>query len=687
MTTSFDHLLSTSLGDILNSMADSLVVISPHRIITTVNRATLNLLGYEEQELLRKPVDIIFTEETGFELTNLIHKNFVGHFETAYVTKQGRYIPVDFSGSFIHNAAGEVQGIVCVAQDIAVRKRAEIALKVSEARNQAFLKAIPDSMFRISRNGNYLDYRAAKGEDETLLPADLIGKSIYEVLPLDLAQQWIYYIKRALDNDDIQVFEYQLNTNQTPSYHEARIVVSNTHEVLAVVRNITDRKQAEAQLLHDAFHDILTGLANRTLFMNRLGHVVELAKHREDYQFAVLFLDLDRFKMVNDSLGHMMGDQLLVAIARRLEACLRAGDTLARLGGDEFAILLENLFEIEDALEVGDRIHASLAQSFNLNGHEIFTGASIGITLSTNRYDNPEDLLRDADTAMYRAKAAGTGRSQVFDRSMHLRAVTLLQIESDLRRAIERQEFQIYYQPIVSLSNCKIAGFEALIRWQHPELGLIPPDEFIPIAEDTGLIIPIGHWVLKESCAQMRQWHDLFPAHPPLTISVNLSGRQFLQPNLVGQIQEVLQQTQLDPHCLKLEITESVMMESAGVASAMMKQLQELGIRLSIDDFGTGYSSLAYLHSLPIDTLKIDRSFISSLDSDIEKMEIIQTIVKLAWNLGLDIVAEGVENKKQLAQLRALKCESGQGYLFARPMDKAAVEVLMTGEREQKKST
>ncbi|MBW4417645.1 MAG: EAL domain-containing protein [Myxacorys californica WJT36-NPBG1] len=445
--------------------------------------------------------------------------------------------------------------------------------------------------------------------------------------------------------------------------------------------DITERKRAEEQLLHDALHDSLTGLANRVLFMDRLGHAIQLSKRHENYFFAVLFIDLDRFKVINDSLGHMVGDHLLVIIAERLSQCLRVGDTFARLGGDEFVILLDDIRNDEDATEIAERVQQALKHPFQLNGQEIFVTASTGIILSTTRYERPEDLLRDADTAMYRAKALGRDRQQVFDPSMHDHAVALLHMENDMRRALQNQEFRLYYQPIVSIRNNRINGFEALVRWQHPKRGLIAPSEFIPIAEETGLIIPLGWWVMREACRQMREWQIQFPMNPPLTISVNVSSRQFAQPDLVDQVQQILQETGFSAQCLKLEITESTVMENADAAVAMLHKLRDLGIHLSIDDFGTGYSSLGYLHRFPVDTLKIDRSFITNVEDDHEKMEIIRTVVTLAWNLGLDVVAEGVETKRQLAQLKALKCDNGQGYIFSRPMDQAAAAALLSEKR------
>jgi diguanylate cyclase (GGDEF)-like protein/PAS domain S-box-containing protein len=443
------------------------------------------------------------------------------------------------------------------------------------------------------------------------------------------------------------------------------------------IQDITDRKRAEERLLHEAFHDVLTGLPNRALFMDHLKLSVERGKRREDRLFAVLFLDLDRFKIINDSLGHMVGDQLLVGIARRLEICLRPGDTVARLGGDEFTILLEDLSNVTEVIDVAERLQKALALPFNLNGHEVFTTVSIGIALSSTGYDRPEEVLRDADTAMYRAKMLGKARHEVFDKTMHAYAMNLLQMESDLRRAIERKEFVLHYQPIVALETGTIAGFEALIRWQHPERGFIAPDEFISIAEETGLIIPIGQWVLEEACRQIHSWQEQFPQYPPLQISVNLSSKQFVNPKLIDQISQVMQETRVDPRTLKLEMTESMVMENFDSAIEMLQQLRKLGIELSIDDFGTGYSSLSHLHRFPISTLKIDRSFVSRMNDHNENAEIVRTILMLARSLKMNVVAEGVETIEQLTQLALLECEYGQGYYFSKPLNVEAAAKLL----------
>ncbi|MBK8179079.1 MAG: EAL domain-containing protein [Planctomycetes bacterium] len=432
--------------------------------------------------------------------------------------------------------------------------------------------------------------------------------------------------------------------------------------------DVTHRKLAEEQLAHRAFYDPLTNLPNRALFLDRLRQALRRASRRKDYLFAVLFLDVDRFKLVNDSLGHMAGDRLLVMIARRFELSLRPGDTVARLGGDEFTVLLDDIRDVTDATRVADRIQRELEMPFNVGGQEFFTSASIGIALSATGYERPEDILRDADTAMYKAKSQGKARHAMFDTGMHERAVVLLRMEADLRRAIERSELRVHYQPIVSLSTGRIAGVEALARWQHPTRGLVSPAEFIPMAEETGLILPIGRWVLAEACRQMVLWRDAFGVSYPLEVAVNLSGRQLALPDVVGEIREALRDTGLEPGRLRLEITESVVMERPEMVSHMLQELRTLGVKLSIDDFGTGYSSLAYLQRFPADTLKIDRSFVSPMGVRGENSEIARTIVTIGHNLGMRVVAEGVETAEQMEQLRGLSCEGAQGYFISRPL-------------------
>lgn len=441
-------------------------------------------------------------------------------------------------------------------------------------------------------------------------------------------------------------------------------------------------EETKEHFRHAAFHDSLTGLPNRAMFTELVKAEIESSSRRGAGMFAVLFLDLDRFKNINDSLGHTHGDLLLVAFAERLERTLRPFDTLARFGGDEFAILVSGMSDATDAVRIAQRIQDELSQPFMLDKNSAFATASIGIALSSSGYDRPEDILRDADIAMYRAKENGKARYEVFDHGMHARAVSRLQLESDLRQAIENKEFCVYYQPIVSLETGRLAGFEALVRWNHPRRGLVSPADFIPVAEETGLIVPIGQWVLNEACAQVRKWQVDSPGHRALSLSVNLSARQVAQPDLLEQIRRALDTSKLNPHCLKLEITESVVMENAEAAALMFKQLRSLGVQLSIDDFGTGYSSLSYLHRFPLNYLKIDRSFVSRLTTD-DDNAIVRTISTLAHNLGMQVIAEGIETDKQYQQLKMLGCEYGQGYLFSRPVNNIGANHLLAQDADR----
>lgn len=452
-------------------------------------------------------------------------------------------------------------------------------------------------------------------------------------------------------------------------------------------QDISRRKQTEERLVHDVFHDALTGLPNRSLFMDRLSLALERSKRRREQVFAVLFLDLDSFKTVNDTLGHMIGDQLLIEVARRLKGCLRTTDTVARLGGDEFTILLEDLNVESEALRIVDRFQRELARAFKFGIHDLSITASIGVASNCAGYERAEEILRDADGAMYRAKSVGKAGYEVVDRNQHSRdSLKVSHLDTDLRKAIEREQLLLYYQPIVSLESGSLLGFEALVRWRHPQRGLISPADFIPLAEDSGFIIEVGKWVLREACLQLKAWQEKFPFHRSLSVSVNLSLKQFMQPDLVDQIMNVLQETDLDPRMLKLELTESIVMENVVAATVMLQQLRALGVEIGIDDFGTGYSSLSYLHRLPINSLKIDGSFVTGMIENEDNAEIIKTIVTLAKSLRMNVIGEGVETFEQLTKLRLLKCDAGQGFLFSKPTDAESAATLL-GLRTQWQAT
>ncbi len=506
-----------------------------------------------------------------------------------------------------------------------------------------------------------------------------VGGADYIAKPFQF-EEVLARVQNQLELRAAKIQNQQLNAQLEERVKERTYQLEIANQELR--REINERIILQEQLLKMALYDDLTGLPNRVLFIERLEQALKHTKEHSEEAFAVLFLDCDRFKVVNDSLGHLAGNELLIALARRLEELLGKYHTVARLGSDEFAIILTNIENISSVLLVADRILKSFSFPFQLNRQEIFINASIGIALSNLNYERPEHLLRDADIAMYRAKTLGKGQYQIFDPEMHDAAIQVLQLENDLRRAIERQEFIVHYQPIIALSTSKIVGFEALVRWDHSQRGMVSPGLFIPVAEETGLINQIGNWVLRESCHQLQQWYQEKLLDYPLFMSVNLSARQFAQSDLIEQIDQILEETQLNPQNLKLEITESVLMNNTQSVKGIMQQLRQRKIQLCIDDFGTGYSSLSYLYNFPVDTLKIDRSFIRYLDEKTDSLGLIPAIMKIAQTLKMSVIAEGIETSEQLAQLKSLNCEFGQGYLFSKPVDrKKATNLIASNTR------
>ena len=556
------------------------------------------------------------------------------------------------------------------------RKRSEAALRASEERYKLAALGANDGLWDwdLTTNRIYFSTRwktllGFSEEDIGDNPDEWIQRIHEEDRPLFLVEldahmtgqtRHFEYEQRVLHKDG--TYRWMLSRGLAVRDEQGRTV-----RLAGSQTDVTARKVAESQLVHNAFHDHLTELANRALFLDRLDRLLKQAKRRRDPGFAVLFMDMDRFKVVNDGLGHNVGDQLLISVARRLETCLRPGDTVARLAGDEFTVILDDMPDKKNAIQVAERMRAEICRPFVLSGNEVFTSASIGIAYYQNHYEEPEDMLRDADMAMYKAKTAGLPFA-IFDDGMHTEAIERVQLESDLRRGLANREFHLLYQPILSLATEEVIGFEALARWEHPEKGLISPGVFIPIVEENGLIQFLGKWALLEACQQMAIWQAQFSRREPLKLNVNLSPRQLTQSDLATHIRSIIEETGVLPGTLRLELTESVLMHHAEDISALMKDLRSMDCKLHIDDFGTGYSSLSYLHRFPFDGLKIDRSFIDSLETDAQSREIVRSIIMLAHELKLPVTAEGIETEGQLKYLQELGCDYGQGFYFHRPL-------------------
>jgi diguanylate cyclase (GGDEF)-like protein/PAS domain S-box-containing protein len=673
---------------VLDSTAAAVVVLQDDRVVAA-NRNASGLTGYTQAELL------------GMDLWRVVHPDFQDALrQRAAARLQGQPAPPRYELKLV-TAGGEERwvdvtaavlpwdgrpALLGMAFDVTERKLAELAMRETERRLRDVLENVQLASVLVDREGlvtfaNPYLLELLGGAEE-----DVVGRDWFELcVPLEDRDRSRAAFARGMESGLLAPHE---DEELLTLYGERRLLSWNhtlLHDLSGVVNgrasigaDVTERRRAEQQLQHNAFHDGITGLPNRALFMDRLGGALLRQRRRPEQRCAVLFVNLDRFKLVNESLGHAAGDRLLVEMASVLRRIARPGDTVARLGGDEFAVLVEDLEDRDDVERTAAALEDALGSPFTLGTQDVFVTATSGIAVSDEGYERAEDALRDAHTAMRHRKTHAPGSHQVFDRSMHSTALRTLELENDLRRAVEREEFLLHYQPIVELATGRIAAFEALVRWEHPQHGLVSPLEFIHLAEETGLIFAIGRWALREACREMA---DLLRDSPPdVTVNVNLSSRQFSRPDLAEQIQDALRESGLPAQRLKLEITESVIMENAESAIMVLRRLKDLGASVGIDDFGTGYSSLSYLLRFPADTLKIDRSFLWAMGDGGRNAQIVRTIVVLAHGLQMTVVAEGVETENQRRQLLALDCRYGQGYLFSRPVDGDRARAMLADE-------
>ncbi|MEM9154614.1 MAG: EAL domain-containing protein [Cyanobacteria bacterium P01_F01_bin.33] len=668
---------------IVQSALDPMFAIDAKGIAIVINPSAERIFGYARREVLGKDIiESVFVHpwqrllrahmarHTGTEAGFQVGKRFEAQARRA----DGSLFPVELSISRIPIQEGPYFSVI--ARDITSRKTAEEALRESEERYALAVRGANDALWDWSLKTDVIyfspRFQSMLGCEDIEIGSDP-NAWFDRVHPEDLPQLKAD-LNAHLQGETTHLKNEHRLCHDDSSYRwvlcrgiAVRDSRNRASRLAGSFTDITARKLIDEQLYRAALHDDLTGLPNRTLFVDRLERMMQMARRNPSHVFGVLFLDFDRFKVINDSLGHAIGDRLLVGVARRIENCLRACDSVARLGGDEFVILLSQIKDIEEAALVAERIQSALMLPFRLNGHEVFITASIGIVSSDAGYESPEEILRDADTAMYQAKHRGKAQYVFFNRDMHASAMARLRSENDMRRAIKNQEFYLNYQPIV-LPSGDILGFEALVRWQHPERGFVSPGEFIPIAEETGLILPLGEWVLREACQQMRQWQQEFPSAEPLYISVNITSNQISQANFIETVEHTLRETGLAASSLRLEITESLIMENLESTSRKLQILRELGVQVYIDDFGTGYSSFSYLQNLPIDALKIDKMFIDPVSEDPKSHQIVRAIITLAEGLGLRVVAEGVETDEQLKTLEEMGCDAIQGYLMSRPL-------------------
>jgi diguanylate cyclase (GGDEF)-like protein/PAS domain S-box-containing protein len=644
---------------------------------TSLNRAGEIITGYSREEALAMNITQVVAPEFIEEARTMTARKIDGEHPTTYeleiIAKDGHRVTLELSTRLIVSNGIPV-GVQGIARDITARREAELSLYNTISLFSSTFESTADGIVVMSLDRQIVTcnkkFIQMWGIDPVILERKDSAALVRQVAQsLNEPNTFLKNLERLYADPMLTESEtlYLTDGRIYERYSQPQFMEGKPIGRVCCFRDITERNRAEEKLRYYALHDTLTDLPNRVQFMNHLKQAVDRSEGNSFAKFAVLFLDLDRFKVINDSLGHAVGDKLLIAIAERLQACVRPGDVVARLGGDEFTILLNRCGEIADVTKVAERLQSRISEPFKIDNYEVFTTASIGIIVSGNTHRQAEELLRDADAAMYRAKESGKARYEIFDREMHVRNMNLLQVETDLRHAVDRQEFEVLYQPIVDLATGHVSEFEALIRWHHPVHGLVSPGEFVGVAEETGLIIPIGKWVIEESCRQIAEWQRMFGTS--LAVSVNLSAKQLMHPTLTSQVEEILYENRLEASQLKLEVTESTVMEHSEKSLNVLSDLDALGVALSTDDFGTGYSSLSYLQRFPFERLKIDRSFIKIMDQDEKSGAIVKTILMLGENLNIEVVAEGIETLSQLEKLRVLGCKAGQGYLFSRPID------------------
>ncbi|MGF9906397.1 bifunctional diguanylate cyclase/phosphodiesterase [Brevibacillus porteri] len=684
------------LNMVVNELADvkyaldqsTILAITDHKgIILRANEQFCRISKYERSELIGKDHRILNSgyHPKGFfkEMWSCIRSGQVWRGEIRNRAKDGSYYWVDTTIVPFKNQAGEIYQYLSIRSDITARKQMEDELKRSEEKYRIIAENTSDIISIINLDGDFLYLSPShKHVWEHTVPDEEIH-NLFEWIVEDDRDIFAYAIQHAFSTRKEYMVECRINTQRNDViWTESKInpitdEEGNVTKLLLVTRDVTDRKQSEETIHHLAYHDALTDLPNRRMYVQQLSKEMMQAK-RFQSNLAVLFLDMDRFKDVNDSFGHDVGDMLLIEASKRLQACLKPGDVVARLGGDEFTIMQNQLQDRSEATALAEQIMNQLQRPFELDGHVFNVSCSIGIALYPQDGDNPEDLLKRADTALYTVKSRGKNGYDFFDPTMEAKSLERILMENEMRKAIEQEQFQIYYQPKIDIATSAMTGMEALVRWVHPELGIIPPNRFIPIAEETGMILALGEWILKQACKQNKIWHD---QGYTLKVSVNLSARQIYQKDLVEMIKDILRETNLSPDWLELEITESIFVKMEE-ATAVLQQIRDIGIQISIDDFGTGYSSFSYIKSLPVDTIKIDASFIRDIHHNQESQAIVKAIVTIAQSLNMNVIAEGIELHDQVAALKENGCDHGQGYLFSKPLPTDAFDQFLRQEQQ-----